>query len=98
MVPDTFEGASGRPVVGRYDPREIAARIDKRRRQRGLSVRAMCETVGLQRWDWSRKVRLDGSSFTLDEIGRIADVLEAPPGWPFLPEEIGEMVRHLVAH
>lgn len=86
-------GKRNREWLGRYDLREIGARIDKRRRQRKLAVKEICADLGLAKWDWSRKVRRDGSAFTIEECGRIADLLDAPPGWPFLPEEVGEALR-----
>lgn len=80
---------------GRYDEREIAARVEALRRARGVEVKAICAHLGMEKWDWSRKVRLDRSSFTIDELGRIADFLAAPVGWPFVPTELGEILDRL---
>ena len=87
ILGDVNPGRRRSAPVGRYDPREIGARIDKRRRQLGMTVREVCEPLGMHRWDWSRKVRCRGSHFTLEECGALADMMRAPPGWPFLPEE-----------
>jgi hypothetical protein len=73
-------------TVGRYDLREITARVDKLRRQRSVPAKVIYADLGMDRWDWSRKVRQAGSSFTIEELGRIADLLDAPAGWPFIPD------------
>lgn len=73
--------------------REIGARIDRRRRQLRREVKEVCAEMGLQRWDWSRKVRTDGSFFTIEECGFLADLFDAPVGWPFVAEEVGEALR-----
>jgi hypothetical protein len=73
--------------TGRYDLLEIAARVEKRRKQRKVAAKALYGDLHLAKWDWSKKVRNKGSSFTVAELGLIADLLDAPPGWPFLPEE-----------
>ncbi len=52
---------------------------------------------------WSRKMRPNEkgtrgrrSSFTLEELGRIADLLGQPPGWPFITrEQLREYIRDL---
>jgi hypothetical protein len=81
---------------GRYDEKEIAARVDKLRKARGVEVKVICAAIGLEKWDWSRKVRLDRSSFSIEELSRIADYLSAPPGWPFLPAELGEVLERVL--
>ena len=80
---------------GRYDEREIAARVEKRRKAKRMEVKALCAELGIEKWDWSRKVRLDRSAFTIAELGKIADILEAPPGWPFVAEEVGELLERV---
>jgi hypothetical protein len=88
-------GKRKRALPGRYDLREIGARIDKRRRQLGREVKDVIAEMRIQKWDWSRKVRADGSAFTIEECGFLADLFDAPPGWPFLSEEAGEMLRRI---
>ena len=80
---------------GRYDEREIAARVDKRRKARGVEIKALCAELGIEKWDWSRKIRLDRSAFTIAELGKLADILEAPTGWPFIAEEVGMILDRL---
>lgn len=91
----TVGGKRKRHLPGRYDMREIGARVDKRRRQLGREVKDVCAEMGIKKWDWSRKVRADGSSFTVEECGFLADLFEAPPGWPFISEDLGEAIRRL---
>lgn len=71
---------------------EINARIERRRAERGVTVKALCDAIGIEHYDYSRKIRLKGSSWTILEISRIADHLDAPTGWPFLTDELAEMV------
>lgn len=80
---------------GRYDEREIAARVEALRRARGVEIKRICADLGMEKWDWSRKVRLDRSSFTIEELGKIAELLKAPMGWPFIPIEVGEILERL---
>lgn len=87
-----------RGAGGRYDEVEIGRRIDRLRRDRGVEVKTICSALGLEKWDWSRKVRHKGSSFSIEEVARVADYLSAPYGWPFVPEEVGRMIEtHLGA-
>jgi len=71
----------------RYDEREIGRRIEARRRARGVPVAALCEVCGFDKSSWSRKTRVDRSSFTFQEISLIAEALCAPRGWPFIEDE-----------
>jgi hypothetical protein len=80
-------------ATGRYDERLIAARVEARRRAKRVEVKAMCADLGIEKWDWSRKVRLDNSSFSIAELSRIAEILDAPPGWPFLDESLGLLIE-----
>lgn len=40
--------------------------------------------VGLTQDQWSHKVRMVINAFTVEELGRIADLFHAPRGWPFI--------------
>lgn len=94
---DGVAGKKGR-AGGRFDEREISARVEKLRRDRGVEVKEICAAVGLEKWDWSRKVRLDRSSFSIQELGLIADYLDAPTGWPFVALEVGMLLDRLLKH
>jgi hypothetical protein len=86
----------GRSPGGRFDEREISARVEKLRRDRGVEVKEICAAIGLEKWDWSRKVRLDRSTFSIRELGLIADYLDAPTGWPFVAPEVGQLLDRLL--
>jgi hypothetical protein len=96
-APGLMGGPKKREHGGRYDMREIAARVDRRRKQRGVTAKELYVDLGLERWDWSKKIRNAGSSFTVEELGRIADLLDAPPGWPFLSDDFWN-AREVPAH
>ena len=72
---------------------ELATRrIEDLRLQRGLTASELARRIGLPKHPFSRKVRIEGSTFSVEELGLIADALEAPPGWPFLEPEMGELL------
>jgi hypothetical protein len=77
---------------------EIVRRIEQLRMARGISVSEMCAKMGpnYERWDWSRKVRRELSEFTVGELGVIADILQAPLGWPFLDASAGAAIEALL--
>lgn len=77
------------PTTGRYDPREIALRVERAREGAGLSVKELADKAGVGVWAWYKRGSGD-TPFTVEELGRIADILDAPLGWPFLPWEMGE--------
>jgi hypothetical protein len=86
---------SYRTVVDR-----IRAELDYRHRRDADLYRRL----GISKDQWSRKMRVNakgvgghGSSFTLDEIAKIADALHpGVPGWPFVDDqELKQYVRDL---
>ena len=76
--------------IGRYDLREIGARVDRKRLQVGMEVKQVCSLLKppIDKTQWSKKVRARGSSFTVEELGQLADLFTAPPGWPFVSEDV----------
>jgi hypothetical protein len=93
MVSVTVGGTRKRVIGGRFDAREIARRVERARAKRDIPVKAIAQDVWPHRgdearFDWYKKANLRGSQFTIEELGRIADILDAPPGWPFLPWEV----------
>lgn len=80
----------------RFDPEEIADRIDKARERAGLTVPQLAaelwpEQGANARFSWYKKVARRGSSFELWEIDRVCAILprlnpsvDPPPGWPFI--------------
>lgn len=76
--------------LGRYDKREIAARVNRERavrippgETRALDVKEMADRIGISADDWYKRTGKRLTPFTVEELGRIADVLGAPPYWPF---------------
>lgn len=78
---------------GRYDAALIARRVELMRVSCKLTAQAAAEGVGISRAAWSKKVRLEESSFTNEELGRIADYFARLTGrklvgWPFVDETV----------
>jgi hypothetical protein len=78
---------NGTPA-GRYDIRVVTERIEARRVRLGIPVAVVAADVGLSRFAWYKKVAFRQTQFDLHEIGRIADRLGAPTGWPFLDHDV----------
>ncbi len=77
-------------LVGAYDVERVAAEIDAARRRLKLSVQQAADMSGIGRTVWYKKVDVEGSSFSFDDISRIAASFKAPPGWPLIPWELAE--------
>lgn len=75
-----------------YNHREIGIRIEKLREKRGLERKAVYSELGIEKGEYSRKVG-GKTPFTLWEISTIWELLQAPPGWPFVTESEGERLR-----
>lgn len=75
---------------GAYDLGRVTAEIEHGRKRRGLSVKALAADVGIGRKVWYKKRDMDESTFSFDDMSRIAKALDAPPGWPLLPWELAE--------
>lgn len=89
-------GKRSKQLIGRYDVREVGAAVDKTRRQANRTVKECCDAIQCQKWDWSRKARGVGSQFTVEELGVLADLFDAPPGWPLLSPDVARAL--LPAH
>lgn len=77
---------------GRFDLYEIVARIERRRIELGLTRTALAAAAGIDLSSYSHKVGMTRNSFSITEIGLIADCLAAAsrdplPGWPFISED-----------
>lgn len=62
----------------------VTARVIARMKERNVPVKAACAALGIDAPSFSRKANLDRSGFTIDEFAQLADMLDAPPGWPFI--------------
>ena len=64
----------------------------------GMTASAVAAAVKLTPADWSKKVRLVQSSFTNEELGRIADFFSQVTGrpllgWPFVDETVSALLE-----
>lgn len=81
---------SGRPPPpGRYAIDEITARVERERIRADLAVKDLADRVGLSEWVWYKRADLS-HPFSVEELGRIADVLGMPPLWPFAERTVLE--------
>lgn len=71
----------------RFRYEQIVQRVERAREEKAISTKALAEQVGITGSAWYRKLRDNGSRFTLDEFGAIAEALDAPEGWPFVEWE-----------
>jgi hypothetical protein len=82
---------------GRYDAALIARRVELMRVACKETAASAAAAVGLSAPAWSKKVRLEDSSFTNEELGRIADHFAEVTGrrlvgWPFVDEAISSLL------
>ena len=75
----------------------VARRIEVMRVTCGVTATAVAEAVGMTKQDYSKKVRLRGSSFDNMELSLIADFfsrLRSKPltGWPFVDEAVSDLI------
>jgi hypothetical protein len=80
-------------IVSRYSIKEATLRIEKAmgRSRPPIQNKELAAAIGMAADVFSRKMRITRSTFTLDELGAIADFFEAPEGWPILD---GNVARH----
>lgn len=81
----------GKP--GRYDYRVIVLRIERMRIECGLMAKQIAADVGLSEAAWSKKMSMNQSSFSLDELGRVAEAFAKASGkpltgWPFVDPDV----------
>jgi hypothetical protein len=91
------------PRLGRHNAAEIAERVERERQRRippgeqaPLEVKDIAERVGLDHERWYKRAR-KRTPFTVEELGRVADVLGAPPLWPFLEWEVAAAIFEAAA-
>lgn len=82
------------PTPGRYNILEITQRVERERVRHGIEIKDLAERAGLTQSNWYKKAggSAPRSPFTVEELGRIADALGAPPLWPFAEWSILERV------
>ena len=67
----------------------VHARITHRMGALGVSAKSLSDQAAVSRSTLSRRF-VDPSTFYLDELERIASVLEVEPGWLWLGDAAGE--------
>ena len=92
--------SSSRAPAGRYDPREIALRIERMRVEARVLAKEAAGACGLTEPQWSKKMTHKGSSFSIPELGRIADYFSRVTGkrltgWPFVDATVSELLDQL---
>lgn len=86
--------------AGRYDMREINLRVERMRVACGLLAKQVASEVGLTEAQWSKKMTLKGSSFSIPELGRLADFFAKKTGrlligWPFIDPDMSDLLDSL---
>lgn len=81
--------------VTRYDMREIGARVTRALADAGLDQVDVAEILEISESAVSKKMRIVGSRWDIEELGALADYLDKPHGWPILEEALS---NHLDAH
>lgn len=77
-------------IVSRYSIKEATLRVEKAmgRSRPKIQNKELAAAVGMAEDVFSRKMRRSRSTFTLDELGAIADFFDAPVGWPVLDGDV----------
>ncbi len=76
----------------RYSTVDVCQRIESMREKLGLMQKDVAAAIGALESQYSKKIRNHLSSFTVDEIGAVAELFQAPPGWPFIDEESARLL------
>jgi hypothetical protein len=76
-------------VVSRYDKDKIAAEVEHARVRLGWEIKDLSLEAGIgatwekARDNWYKHTRGRKTPFTVDQLGKLAVILDAPPLWPF---------------
>ena len=86
---------------GRYDLRDVTRRIASMTYATGKSGKEVAGAVDIEQSQWSRKLANSTSTFTVHELGRVADYFSRLTGrrltgWPFLDETVSEILDSLL--
>jgi hypothetical protein len=80
-----------KPVVhrGRYSAKQVSLEITAAIKRKGRGThKELAAHMGWDSTQLSHRLAGDTTRWKIEQIGAIADFLEAPPGWPFLPWEV----------
>jgi transcriptional regulator with XRE-family HTH domain len=78
----------------RFQDEIVAGRIRRARERAGLTKKQLAEKASVETWSYLKK-ESGRLSFSLAEISRIADALDAPMPWPFLGWDAAGIVQTL---
>ena len=83
---------------GRFDAYVVARRVESMRVACKLTATQVAEAIGIARTAYSKKCRLEASSFTNEELGRLADFFSKQTGrlligWPFVDEAMSALLE-----
>jgi hypothetical protein len=82
---------------GRYDYRAVTLRIERMRVACGVERKELFEAVGIAQSQFSKKLTGLRSTFSLKEMGDIADFFAARTGraligWPLIDAEVSDLL------
>lgn len=74
----------------RYTHEQVTAEIDRyiRRQPRGI-VTKLARAAGMPTHAFSKR-QGNELTWTIEQIGALAEAIKAPTGWPWVPWEVGE--------
>ncbi len=78
----------------RFQDAIVAGRIRRARERAGMTKKDLAEKAAVETWSYYKK-ESGRISFSLEEISRIADALDAPMPWPFLGWDAAAIVQSL---
>lgn len=90
MVPSYLKPVAHR---GRYSAKQVSLAIAEAIARKGRGThKALAAHMGWDSTQLSHRLAGDTVRWKLEGIGAIADFLNAPPGWPFVPWDISAAV------
>lgn len=75
-------------IISRYDKNKIAAEVEHHRIRLGWEIKDLALQAGLgatwelARDNWYKHTGGRGTPFTMEQLGKLAAILDAPPCWP----------------
>lgn len=75
--------------VGRYSTKAVSLEIAAAIKRKGRGThKALAAHMGWGHTQLSHRLAVDTTRWRIEEIGAIADFLDAPPGWPFVAWDV----------
>ena len=87
---------------GRYRSEAIVKRIERMRAACHVEPKAIYDAIGMRQSAWSKKWSGSGSTFTVEELGAIADFFSTRTGtpltgWPLVDVEVSTLLDEAAA-